>query len=156
MQMDSYSDPEPLYAPRRRVRPVRPELATSDQIVYASWRGPANEQSNQFPGDASGFERQTIALPSSNIGFEQEVIQAAPLAEGFVATVNERFGGDLSEALDDPDLRAWAEAIGLVHEGNLIYRDLSEQRIGIIRQIFADESLDPAAKIRAAAAILHG
>src|SRR4029453_6522984 len=44
MDMYSYQDEEPLYAPRRRVRSKRPDLETTDQIAQAQWTRPQGNQ----------------------------------------------------------------------------------------------------------------
>src|SRR5262249_2166047 len=79
----------------------------------------------------------------------------APLAAGFVNRVNEKFDGDISHALFNPETRAWAKMLGLVDGDTIFMADLSPDRVETIKRIFKDASLDPASKLNAVKILLH-
>lgn len=79
----------------------------------------------------------------------------APLANGFVETVNSQFNGDISKALFNPETRAWARAVGVVSHDDVFDADLSSDRIDVIKKILKDENLDAVSKIDAVRILLR-
>lgn len=66
-----------------------------------------------------------------------------PLAEGFVQVLNDRFGGDIVQALADKDTCKYAKAIGLI-DGKPNLSSISGEKRDLIRAIMSDgkEPLD--------------
>jgi hypothetical protein len=73
---------------------------------------------------------------------------STPLATGFVDAVNNNFGGNISQALFDPEMRSWAKSIGLIKASDdLVDTNLGGERVALIKSILADGSETPAAKL---------
>lgn len=105
--------------------------------------------------DAQGWQRTPVASPVQQ-PLPAAPPNSAPLAAGFVQTVNERFGGDIGKALFDSKTRNWAKTLGLVNDDEVFNADLSGSRVEIVRGIFRDRSLDPLSKLDAAKIVLRG
>lgn len=81
---------------------------------------------------------------------------AGPLAQGFIAKVNQVYDGDIGRALFDPEMRGWARCLDLVKDDDLIKLDLSPARVGLIQQIMKDNTLDDMSKLDAVKVLLRG
>lgn len=81
---------------------------------------------------------------------------AGPLAQGFVAKVNQVYDGDIGRALFDPEMRGWARCLDLVKDEDVIKLDLSPARVGLIQQVLKDSSLDDLSKLDAVKVLLRG
>ncbi len=79
----------------------------------------------------------------------------APLAAAFINHVNTKFGGNISEALFDPETRSWARVLGLVNHDDMFHADLTDDRITVISKIFQDPHLDPLSKLDATRILLR-
>jgi len=80
----------------------------------------------------------------------------APLAAGFVNEVNSKFDGDISKALFDAPTRGYAKALGLVDGETIFSADLSQQRVGLIKQVLHEPTLDPVSKLNTVKILLNG
>ncbi len=79
----------------------------------------------------------------------------APLAAAFITHVNTKYGGNISEALFDPETRSWARVLGLVNHDDMFHADLTDDRIHVISKIFHDPHLDPLSKLDATRILLR-
>jgi hypothetical protein len=79
----------------------------------------------------------------------------APLADGFINLVNTKFQGNVKTALFDPETRGWAKMLGMVSDDSMFGTDFSDTRVELIRQIFADQSLDSVSKLSAVKILLN-
>ncbi len=79
-----------------------------------------------------------------------------PLAQGFVAKVNELYDGDISRALFDPNMRGWARCLDLVQDDDIIKLELSTARVALIQQVLKDQTLDDLSKLDAVKVLLRG
>jgi hypothetical protein len=121
---------------RPRTRPVVADgNGAVDQIVHATPRG------GVVPPPAPNFSR----LPQ---------YPQPSMAQGFVSLVNSKYGGNISKALFDPQTRSYARSVGLIASDEIFDADLSPQKVDTIKNIFADEQEDPAARINAARLLL--
>lgn len=146
MRTENYQDAEPLSDPRSRVRPYRPHLAATDVVSHAQWKQPVPTYRNPVP-----YAGQETVLPQASSGGTLNT----PFADGFVQMVNQRFDGDISQALFDPDSRAWARALGLIQTDDIFDLNLSDKRIDLIRNVLQDESLNSVGKVKAVAILLN-
>jgi hypothetical protein len=153
MGMQEYEDEEPLYAPRRRARPKRPQEAVSDQVASAQWSQPASNPAMPMPAPGAASAPPAVAANSPQ-GYAPPGGNA-PLAQGFVNLVNSRFDGNISQALFDPEARAWARSIGLINKDDVFAANLSNERVELIERVFKDESLPAHAKIHTTRVLLQ-
>jgi hypothetical protein len=79
---------------------------------------------------------------------------SAPLAQGFIHVVNDRFNGDISAALADKDTAKYAGAVGLIEGGKFDVRKISSQKGDLIRAILADENEPADVRINAVRVLL--
>ncbi|MCA9800688.1 MAG: hypothetical protein KC777_01815 [Cyanobacteria bacterium HKST-UBA02] len=155
-----YQDPEPLYYPRQRNRPVRPGSIGVDEITHAQWKGPDPTgsaagytgtpesdpfalTSDEFPPVAPPIGSKRVPAPPPATG------SGAPLAEGFLNLVDTKFDGDIHEALFDPQTRSWARSLGLIDEDQIFGQDFEPTRTHLIQQVIRDKTLDPVSKLNA-------
>ena len=92
----------------------------------------------------------SIAMASTSMAPIATPMAAAstPLATGFVDAVNNNFGGNISQALFDPEMRSWAKSIGLIKASDdLVDTNFGGERVALIKSILADSSETPAAKL---------
>lgn len=153
MGIQEYEDEEPLYAPRRRVRPKRPQGAVGDQVASAQWSQPVSG-----PATPDSAREAASAPPAVAANVPQGCAASggnAPLAQGFVNLVNSRFDGNISQALFDPEARAWARSIGLINQDDVFAANLSSERVELIERLFKDESLPAHAKIHTTRVLLQ-
>lgn len=78
---------------------------------------------------------------------------SSPLVRGFIHLVNANYNGNIAQALNDPDMRRYAGAIGLIAD-NQPLGEINQQRAELVRQIFAEEGQDPAVRVNAAKMLL--
>lgn len=143
MDTQYYQDEEPLYEPRRRSRPKRPVLDTTDQVAQARWDHAGNNA--PAPLAAPSARQAPSPLPGGN----------APLAHGFVDLVNSKFNGDISRAMFDPEARSWAQALGLIRHDQVFDMNLSSERVDLIERLLKDRSLPAPAKIDSVRTLLQ-
>lgn len=72
--------------------------------------------------------------------------KANPFVQAFVDHVNQNFGSDINQALTDKQTRGYAEAIGLVENGNR-FTALPSDRVELIRHILQDQNEDSLTKV---------
>ncbi len=77
-------------------------------------------------------------------------IQNWPIASGFVDLVNNKFNGNISQALNDPEGNSWCHALGF--KSNV---HLSDAREKVIEGVLKDDTLDAVTKVRAVKALMH-
>jgi len=99
---------------------------------------------------------QSISSPISSPAQLNSTSTAGPLAQGFVAKVNQVYDGDIGRALFDPEMRGWARCLDLVKDEDVIKLDLSPARVGLIQQVLKDSSLDDLSKLDAVKVLLRG
>ena len=185
MTTEQYTDPEPIGDPRQRVRAQRVGQSGVDQISYAQWQqqqgnAPSAVQGNGQPNGTQYMQPGVQYGPQSSTqpGVQSYAPQPAPqmvpvqgapmsappmahaaspapLAEGFVKQVNEKYDGDISKALFNSETRAWARALGVMDSDTLFSADLSEDRIDTIKRVFKDPSLDAVSKLDAVRILLR-
>ncbi len=67
--------------------------------------------------------------------------------EAFFQTVNTRYKSNLIHALDQPDMRSWAASLGLIQQGYISSKNISQSRKNAVNAIVKDASLDAQKKI---------
>lgn len=136
----TYNNDELYGEPRDRTRPyVQDGNAVHDQVVHA--RRP-DAQNNYTPAPQDPAQNPLPAQDQASVP-----PHSAPLAQGFIDVVNNKFSGDIGKALFDPPTRSYARAVGLIGDDDLFNADLSPQKIQTIRGILADNSEDPSVRI---------
>ncbi len=98
----------------------------------------------------------SISSPISSSAQPNSSAIAGPLAQGFVAKVNQVYDGDIGRALFDPEMRGWARCLDLVKDEDVIKLELSPARVGLIQQVLKDSSLDDLSKLDAVKVLLRG
>lgn len=131
-------DTGPITAPGE-MPPLAPQVVSK--------RGRSHPNSKRFSPSSSPQAQSFPSMPVSTAG---------PLAQGFVAKVNQVYDGDISRALFDPEMRGWARCLDLVKDDDLIKLDLSPARVGLIQQVMKDSSLDDLSKLDAVKVLLRG
>lgn len=66
---------------------------------------------------------------------------------GFFQTVNTRYKGNLFHALNQMDMRSWAESLALIQPGQTLSKAQNQMRKNQIATIIKDPSLDPQKKL---------
>ncbi len=119
-------------------------------------KAPKNSDQGYFQAQQSG---SPVAAPvAAMAGFPQQGIPqhlSSPLAAHFIETVNGRFDGDISKALQHSETRNLAEAMGLIDRKGFSVSNLNQARIEAISQIFKDPSLDATSKLDAMKILLR-
>ncbi|MGH9553415.1 MAG: hypothetical protein ACRD3W_28800 [Terriglobales bacterium] len=171
-----YTDPEPVGEPRQRNRPQRAGFFAKDQVSSAQWtnRNSNGQDPNAATAPAAGAppvapQRGGTAVASAQgaPGAHGAAASAAappamaaapnaPLASGFINSVNDRFDGDLGKALFDPGTRGWAKALGLIDNDAMFTSDFSAERTDVMRKILRDPGLDPLSKLDTLRILLRG
>jgi hypothetical protein len=78
----------------------------------------------------------------------------APFANSFFDTVNTKYDGDISRAMNDQNTRGMAQSLGLLNKSQGTM-NFSEERKGAIGHILHDDSLDTDSKMTALKALMH-
>jgi hypothetical protein len=94
------------------------------------------------------------AAPSTQgrVGFPSHTSE--PLAQGFVQVLNERYGGNIADALKDKDLRKYAHSVGLIDADKFAADKVTPDKIDLIRAILADSTESASTKINAVRVLL--
>jgi hypothetical protein len=141
--------------PRQRTRPVVSDgNGVSDQIVHA--KPFRHDNSNSTNGDPSGNADPAAVSPGSSPPTAPPIAPSrpGPPAGGFIDLVNSKYQGDISKALFDPDVRAYARAVGLIDNDGIFDADLKPQKVQTIRGILADTHEDATVRINAVRMLL--
>lgn len=77
-----------------------------------------------------------------------------PLVEGFIHVLNNRFAGDIGDALADKDTCKYARAVGLIDTDKPSLRSLSREKKDLIRAILADDKESASVRINAVRVLL--
>jgi hypothetical protein len=158
-ELQNYQDPEPVYYPRERNRPIYPNYPNySGQFAYdqVASAGPAGAFP---PALSSPLPLSSTPPPSSTPPIAPEIAPVAfkeneslakqnmPFAQGFIDLVNNKYDSHIGQALRDPQTKSYAKAIGLIDTKADIFANLKEERIELIAKILKDENEDPLTKI---------
>jgi hypothetical protein len=143
--------------------PQNPFAANNAPPAVASQQAQPQDSAN-FTGNkkpSSGWFNKSKKKFGSPVADATNTASAAdiethesPLARGFLHLVNENYGGDLSRALADADMRKYAKAIGLIPSSNESLSQISAERSDLIRQILSDRSQDASVRLNAARLLL--
>lgn len=147
--------------PMQQIPPQMQQIPPQMQIPSQM---PGQMQQTALPPTAPPLVPNPYAMPQSGQAAQPPASSAAsaafpghaPLANGFVETVNSQFNGDISKALFSPDTRAWARAVGVVSHDTVFDADLSSDRIDVIKKILKDDNLDAVSKLEAVRILLRG
>jgi len=147
MLQEPYADPEPVGDPRQRVRAFRVEkgFGVHDQVAYARKRVPDSTPPQAVPQAAPDHSHHLSVPPVAQAGKHSSPEAAA----NFIDSVNNKYNGDIKQALFDPETRASAKSIGLIDEDGLFDANFSPARVDTMRGILRDSSLDPQSKVGA-------
>jgi hypothetical protein len=96
---------------------------------------------------------QPMNVPSQ---YAANVMPIYPTDPGtFINFVNNKYGGNISQALFDPNTRQWARSMGLVGNDDLFDVNLNPENIEQMRGILQHPALDPQTKIQSLAQALR-
>ena len=70
-----------------------------------------------------------------------------PFADGFIQVVNSKYNGNITRAMKNHEMHAWAQALSLVDGQDSRHLNLSSSREEAIAKILKDESLDSQSKL---------
>lgn len=134
-------------------QPMQP-LAMAPNVVPTAG---VNQNPSDFETPISHSKKMPPKAPKLARGHKTvgSISAGSPLAAGFVNTVNEKFGGDISKALFDPETRSWASAIHLVDGDTIFDADFSPACVEVVKKIMQDKNVDPASKLETVKAILR-
>ncbi|HEY9784900.1 MAG TPA: hypothetical protein V6D17_05815 [Candidatus Obscuribacterales bacterium] len=107
------------------------------------------------PGSEHLAAAEHHAVPAHQPVPEHHLGGNKPLAAGFVDLVNNKYGGDITKALKDPEARSWAHAMGVIERKSFSTSHLGTERIQTIERILKDSSLEPVAKLQAVGILLR-
>lgn len=94
-----------------------------------------------------------VPAPPAQINVPSQYAQAQmpiyPTDPGtFINFVNNKYGGNISQALFDPNTRLWARSMGLVGNDDLFDVNLNPENVEQIRGILQHPALDPQTKMQ--------
>lgn len=126
-----------------------PNTSTNYPFNYSQTANNANDifnyQSPPVAPDRRFLGRQpTDQSQLNNLSFGQD----AGALNGFFQTINNRYHSDLVHALRQPDIRSWAQSIGLIDANYVASPILNKSRKGEISNTLKDNSLDPQTKLQ--------
>jgi len=90
---------------------------------------------------------------SSSKGMSASASGGSPLADGFVNHLVTKYDGHMGNALNNPDTRNWAKAMGLIEADHNV-DNLPPDRIEVMGKILKDSSLDSVSKVDAVRILL--
>lgn len=67
--------------------------------------------------------------------------------ESFIKLVNDKYDGNMSKALFDPNTRSFARTISLIGPDDMFDSNFSNQHIALMQNIMKDQNLHPASKL---------
>lgn len=140
----------PQFAPPSEASPSTPQIPPQQLLAHAGQPGTSQSPSQEgMPPLAPRRARGAGAGAAGTASGKSSAGGGAPFAQAFVNHVNERFQGNIEDALFDPQTRSFARVLGLVDGDKLFTTDFSDTRVELVRQVLKDPSLDPVSKINA-------
>ena len=155
----------PVWNQQQPAPPTSTEVFKDPNDVFNSGYSPANtpgllsnvtDPSTTLPvapdrhSGAPQTAQSTTQLPTTQLPTTSSTQNIAAL-EGFFQTVNTRYKSDLLRALNQPDMRSWAQSLNLLAPGQTIPSNFNKARKAEIGSILKDTSLEVNHKVE----ILH-